>query len=286
MIAHSRSSTRIKKLPFSFGLLALAGVALSAAGCEFLDDEALKEALRERERPEQNPCATVRCASGHECVVLKSNPPQAQCQPVKVDENPCAATLCKQGQICVVAESYPPQARCVDPEPQESCRSSEDCPKGLTCSVERGDCRPGNCKEGQVCAAVCTGICEAEGPAGACKTDADCRLEANYCGGCGCEALGPGQSGVACSDPVQCFRYPCEGLSAVCVSGGCRAIQQLGRDCSTQVEGGGSSCKPSSVWRSYANDACERDGRTLGKISFGTSCGKDSYREMKYECCS
>lgn len=59
--------------------------------------------------------------------------------------------------------------------------------------------------------------------AGACTTDSDCRKEDNYCGGCHCLALGPGETAPTCDDPVQCFAQPC-GVTAgepACVDGRC-----------------------------------------------------------------
>ena len=57
-----------------------------------------------------------------------------------------------------------------------------------------------------------------------CETDADCRLEADYCGGCNCTALAQGESVPACKgDTVACFVWPCMGQVAKCVSGACTA---------------------------------------------------------------
>lgn len=59
--------------------------------------------------------------------------------------------------------------------------------------------------------------------AGGCTADTDCRKEDNYCGGCHCLALGPGETAPACDDPVQCFAQPC-GVTAgepACVDGRC-----------------------------------------------------------------
>ncbi|MBC7173148.1 MAG: hypothetical protein H5U40_11995 [Polyangiaceae bacterium] len=44
---------------------------------------------------------------------------------------------------------------------------------------------------------------------GACIADDDCREEDNYCGGCHCLALGPGETAPTCRDPVACFASPC-----------------------------------------------------------------------------
>lgn len=44
---------------------------------------------------------------------------------------------------------------------------------------------------------------------GACESDGDCREEDNYCGGCHCLTLGPGETAPTCQDPVACFASPC-----------------------------------------------------------------------------
>ena len=37
---------------------------------------------------------------------------------------------------------------------------------------------------------------------GACRANSDCRKVDNYCGGCYCLALGPGETGPRCDNPV------------------------------------------------------------------------------------
>jgi hypothetical protein len=55
-----------------------------------------------------------------------------------------------------------------------------------------------------------------------CRQDSDCRLQADYCGGCNCLALAPGESAPKCSgDEVACFVWPCHDQSAHCVAGSC-----------------------------------------------------------------
>ena len=57
---------------------------------------------------------------------------------------------------------------------------------------------------------------------GTCTTDADCRLEADYCTGCDCRALSSSQTLPACPGPgVRCFADPCMTYTAACVSGTC-----------------------------------------------------------------
>lgn len=55
-----------------------------------------------------------------------------------------------------------------------------------------------------------------------CKTDADCRLHADYCEGCNCLALGPRERPPMCEgEEVACLLWPCQGLAAVCDEGEC-----------------------------------------------------------------
>jgi hypothetical protein len=75
------------------------------------------------------------------------------------------------------------------------------CRDGFSCRVDAGK---------GVCAPV------------ECKSDADCRLEADYCGGCNCRALAEGEEVPVCKgDVVACFVWPCTGHEARCVSGAC-----------------------------------------------------------------
>jgi hypothetical protein len=62
---------------------------------------------------------------------------------------------------------------------------------------------------------------------GACTSDADCRLEADYCTGCDCRALAPGQSVPPCSGPgVRCLVDPCSTKAAKCSNGLCTAASR------------------------------------------------------------
>lgn len=55
-----------------------------------------------------------------------------------------------------------------------------------------------------------------------CTTNADCRLEADYCTGCDCRALSSRESLPVCSGPgVRCFADPCMAKAAVCSAGAC-----------------------------------------------------------------
>jgi hypothetical protein len=62
------------------------------------------------------------------------------------------------------------------------------------------------------------GIAEPE-----CQIDSDCRLAANYCDGCSCEAVPTVQvqlQNKGCQ-PVACLIDPCRGLGARCEAGHC-----------------------------------------------------------------
>jgi hypothetical protein len=55
--------------------------------------------------------------------------------------------------------------------------------------------------------------------------------------------------------------------------------------CFGASEGGETSCKPPSVWKQYASDACAKQGTVLTEIAYGTDCGSGNYRYSKYTCC-
>lgn len=87
--------------------------------------------------------------------------------------------------------------------------------------VARNPCDRVRCKEGFSCEVVKgRAYCSPS----ECATDADCRLEADYCGGCNCRALAEDESVPECKgDTVACFVSPCLGQVAKCVSGSCVA---------------------------------------------------------------
>ncbi len=105
---------------------------------------------------------------------------------------------------------------------------------GCGCEVASGEaCGPSTCAPGLVCCNESCGICTppdgvciqiACEPTGSpeCASDADCRLEADYCTGCDCLALSNSESVPACDGPgVRCFADPCMSSAAVCVDGSC-----------------------------------------------------------------
>lgn len=116
----------------------------------------------------------------------------------------CATLRCERGTHCEMIQPYCITTPCY-PIPQ--CVPDNPC--------ELVDCRPGDTcvvRNGQ---AVC------ELAPGGCRTEADCVLWDNYCGGCACDALGHNQRPVTCENPVNCFARPCEGKVAKCELGRC-----------------------------------------------------------------
>ncbi|HVU05388.1 MAG TPA: hypothetical protein VHE30_26760 [Polyangiaceae bacterium] len=99
-------------------------------------------------------------------------------------------------------------------------------------------CGKNTCGAGQYCCNASCGMCAPMGAAciqiacnpdpGACTTDADCRTQADYCSGCDCRALGPGQTVPACNGAaVQCFADACLDKTAACVNGACVLVSPL-----------------------------------------------------------
>jgi hypothetical protein len=118
--------------------------------------------------------------------------------------NPCATVRCAAGTHC---EAHGRQAECVADDPDGGVVSS---------------CAAVLCIVGTVCEETPSGPRCVPVPS-ECSSDSDCRREDNYCGGCQCLALATGESGPACSDPVQCFASPCAVTTdvAACVGGQC-----------------------------------------------------------------
>jgi hypothetical protein len=115
----------------------------------------------------------------------------------------------------------------------------QDIDAGASCiSREGGVCggntrQPCACETGLVCTPDASsslptgdvgGTClRAEGSS-ACQSSADCQVQADYCTGCDCVALGQGQSVRGCSGPgVDCLLDPCGSKTAQCVAGKCVA---------------------------------------------------------------
>ena len=101
------------------------------------------------------------------------------------------------------------------------CASSDACRPNEFCTTETGACnRPPGCGRGDICPAVCYGVCRPRRVE--CRRDADCRTFSDYCTGCDCRALANREADPVCPGPgVQCFVEPCFNQRAVCVAGQC-----------------------------------------------------------------
>jgi len=128
----------------------------------------------------------------------------------------CAVTQALTKPVALVAFAAP------RPRPEvarfERNDARRDCETAPSCAAVR-------CRAGTVCV-VRDGRATCDVAPGACLTDVDCALHDNYCGGCACDALGRNHRPVTCSDPVACFRQPCQGLVARCdtATNRCRAV--------------------------------------------------------------
>ncbi len=68
----------------------------------------------------------------------------------------------------------------------------------------------------------CLAQCVRYETAKVCRTDSDCNLYADFCGGCYCDSLNrPLPSACAPEDQVYCFADPCMTKQPVCVQGRC-----------------------------------------------------------------
>jgi hypothetical protein len=86
------------------------------------------------------------------------------------------------------------------------------CAVGLECAFTLGGPAPGDVG----------GTCKPSTSASKCSTQADCRLESDYCTGCDCVALSTGESVKPCPGPgVRCLVDPCASKSVACESGSC-----------------------------------------------------------------
>ncbi len=127
---------------------------------------------------------------------------------------PCGDSKCAQGQYCCNASC----GICAGPDEFCTMQACEPKPKGHTCTVIA------LCIAGYHWSSTkCTCLPDGGGKKpGTCTTDADCRLEADYCTGCNCSALASSESLPVCSGPgVRCFADPCMGHTAACVGGTC-----------------------------------------------------------------
>ncbi len=150
--------------------------------------------------------------------------------------DPCASTQsCTKGLVCTTEDG-----ECKSPP---GCGPNVACPAVCygTCRMPNEDgngpaCGPVQCKLDQVCCNDSCGICTAPGGGCTkqlcpptptptpCKTDGECKVEADYCTGCDCRALGAKESIPPCNGPgVACLIDPCFNKTARCENGGCVA---------------------------------------------------------------
>jgi hypothetical protein len=108
------------------------------------------------------------------------------------------------------------------------CASSDACRPTEFCTTETGDCNPPpGCRRGQICPAVCYGVCRPRREPVECRSDADCRTFSDYCTGCDCRALASGEPDPVCPGPgVQCLIDPCFNQRAACVAGQCELAER------------------------------------------------------------
>lgn len=127
-----------------------------------------------------------------------------ECPP---DKKPCGNGVCGAGEyccnescgICAPEGGFCTEQYCA---PSNECLVMAKCIEGYVWDAKLCKCRPD--KKGE------------------CTSDADCRLEADYCTGCDCAALSSKEKLPACSGPgVKCFADPCLGQVATCLSGQC-----------------------------------------------------------------
>lgn len=103
---------------------------------------------------------------------------------------------------------------------------AEDTPavaaEGDALSTSVDPCAVVRCRAGYEC--VSHGRIARCVPAPECKVDSDCQLYSDYCEGCNCIALAPGEKAPVChGTTVQCFVDPCRSAVATCEQGSCVA---------------------------------------------------------------
>jgi hypothetical protein len=141
-------------------LVAQAGLAVGAAGCELVDWEEVVEGInRPGPRPEPPPsaCAAILCPVNTVCAVRdcveEGCEPAAQCVPIPKTEpvpSACAAILCPVNTMCVAKEVTCVRAPC---EPVAECVPIEDplppppnpcdlvrCASGTHCEARQVQC--------------------------------------------------------------------------------------------------------------------------------------------------
>jgi hypothetical protein len=144
--------------------------------------------------------AGLQCPGHGKCV----DNPNDSCDPAHGGADCGGNCVCIDNIACTVGSTF-------NSDPTVCACVPDVCVDKVACMVGyHWDSTPGVCK------------CVADGT---CASDSDCTIADDYCGGCACDALGPGQSAKTCSNPVNCFAEPCAGKVAWCnpVSHKCEA---------------------------------------------------------------
>jgi hypothetical protein len=141
-------------------LVAQAGLAVGAAGCELVDWEEVVEGInRPGPRPDPVPsaCAAILCPENTMCVAKEVTCVRAPCEPVaecvpiaRPDPAACAAVLCPVNTMCVVKEvtcvrePCEPVVQCVPianpPPPAPNPCDLVRCASGTHCEARQVQC--------------------------------------------------------------------------------------------------------------------------------------------------
>jgi hypothetical protein len=196
-------------------------------------------------------CYSAKCTSG-QCVTTPPSCGAPACTTDKDCPQPALGAAC---MLCADGSQACPGAFCVSGQ----CKIQyPKCPPPGTCKADTDCAAPQVCQQCADGTSVCakswcdatTGQCQTAFPScptvGYCNSDGDCKLVDDYCGGCKCDAIGPGQSAPTCTNPVQCLKEPCQGQVAHCLNHAC--VSTSGSACTTNADcptpgGIGAPCK-------------------------------------------
>jgi hypothetical protein len=77
------------------------------------------------------------------------------------------------------------------------------------------------------------------------------------------------------------------GVAADDVNGNASSVKTLDAPkCTSETQGGPTSCKDEATWSAYGAMACAGKGLDLKHVSFAQSCGTGRWREATYDCCT
>ena len=77
------------------------------------------------------------------------------------------------------------------------------------------------------------------------------------------------------------------GVAADDVNGNASSVKTLDAPkCTSETQGGPTSCKDEATWSAYGAMACAGKGLDLKHVSFAQSCGTGRWREATYDCCN